>query len=109
VVDLSAPTNFASTAGKASAHWAVVTVVTHPWLRIADLEFIRLIGSGSYGDVWLARGVTGAYRAVKVVWRNRFQDVRPYEREFEGITRFATISLREPSQLALLHAGRNDA
>lgn len=80
-----------------------------PALRIADLELIRLIGSGSYGDVWLARGVTGAFRAVKVVWRNRFQDVRPYEREFEGITRFATISLREPSQLALLHAGRNEA
>lgn len=80
-----------------------------PALCIADLELIRLIGSGSYGDVWLARGVTGAFRAVKVVWKKRFQDVRPYEREFEGITRFATISLREPSQLALLHAGRNEA
>ena len=80
-----------------------------PALRIADLELIRLIGSGSYGDVWLAQAVTGAFRAVKVVWRNRFQDVRPYEREFEGITRFATVSLREPSQLALLHAGRNEA
>ncbi len=76
---------------------------------IADYELLRLIGRGSYGDVWLARGVTGVFRAVKIVWRDRFDDVRPYEREFEGITRFAAISLREPSQLALLHAGRQDA
>lgn len=76
---------------------------------IADYELLRLIGRGSYGDVWLARGVTGVFRAVKIVWRDRFADVRPYEREFEGITRFAAISLREPSQLALLHAGRQDA
>ena len=69
---------------------------------------MRLIGRGSYGDVWLARGVTGVFRAVKIVWRDRFEDLRPYEREFEGITRFAAISLREPSQLALLHAGRQD-
>jgi len=77
--------------------------------RIPDYELIRLIGSGSYGDVWLARAITGAFRAVKIVWRDRFPDLRPFAREFEGITRFATISLREPSQLALLHAGRNEA
>lgn len=77
--------------------------------RIPDYELIRLIGSGSYGDVWLARAITGAFRAVKIVWRDRFPDLRPFAREFEGITRFATISLREPSQLALLHAGRSEA
>jgi WD40 repeat protein len=77
--------------------------------QIPDYELVRVIGSGSYGDVWLARGVTGVFRAVKIVWRDRFTEVRPYEREFEGVTRFAEISLREPSQLALLHAGRNEA
>lgn len=77
--------------------------------RIPDYELVRLIGRGSYGDVWLARGITGAFRAVKIVWRDRFPDLRPFFREFEGITRFAAISLREPSQLALLHAGRDDA
>lgn len=80
-----------------------------PTPRIPDYELIRLIGGGSYGDVWLARGITGAFRAVKIVWRDRFPDLRPFAREFEGITRFAAVSLREPSQLALLHAGRDDA
>lgn len=86
-----------------------MSVVTSPAPRIPDYELIRLIGGGSYGDVWLARGITGAFRAVKIVWRDRFPNPRPFAREFEGITRFAAVSLREPSQLALLHAGRDDA
>jgi len=73
---------------------------------IPDYELILKIGGGSHGDVWLANGMMGVYRAVKVVWRDRFGDAKSYLREFEGIRRFAAISLREPSQLGLLHAGR---
>ncbi len=77
--------------------------------RIADYELLRLIGRGSYGDVWLARGVTGVWRAIKVVWRDRFEDAGPFEREFKGLKEFAEISLGESIQLALLHVGRDDA
>lgn len=76
---------------------------------IPDYELLRLVGRGSYGDVWLARGVTGLYRAVKIVWRDRFPDPQPYEREFKGLKEFAAISLLESRQLALLHVSRNDA
>ena len=69
---------------------------------------LRRIGRGSYGDVWIARTATGVYRAVKVVWRDRFIDEAPYEREFRGIREFEKISLIEPRQLALLHVGRRD-
>jgi len=76
---------------------------------IPDYELIRLVGHGSYGDVWLARGLTGAYRAVKVVSRDRFTDLQPFHREFEGLTEFAAVSLTDADQLAMLHVGRNDA
>jgi TolB-like protein len=83
--------------------------VTHTTPRIPDYELARPIGGGSYGDVWLARGVTGLWRAVKIVWRARFADPEPFEREFRGLKEFAAISLGESIQLALLHIGRNDA
>lgn len=76
---------------------------------IADYELLRLIGHGSYGDVWLARGVTGAWRAIKVVWRERFTDTTPFEREFRGLTESMEASPGESIQMALLHVGRNDA
>jgi len=77
--------------------------------HIADYELLRIIGRGSYGDVWLARGVTGIFRAVKIVWRDRFADSQPFEREFNGLKEFAAMSLDEPIQLALLHVGRDDS
>ncbi len=76
---------------------------------IPDYTLVRQIGRGSYGDVWLARSVTGLYRAVKLVWRERFADAQPYDREFKGLTEFAAASLGESIQLALLHVGRDDA
>lgn len=75
--------------------------------RIPNFELIRKIGSGSYGDGWLARGLTGAYRAVKIVWRNRFSDATPVEREFRGLKEFNAHAF-EASQLALLHVGRDE-
>jgi len=83
--------------------------VTQEAPSIPDYNLLRLIGRGGYGDVWLARGITGLYRAVKIVHRDRFSDSEPYEREFKGLREFAAISLIEPHQLALLHVGRNDA
>ncbi|MEO8429663.1 MAG: serine/threonine-protein kinase [Verrucomicrobiota bacterium] len=76
---------------------------------VPDYELLRCIGHGSYGDVWLARNVLGQLRAVKFVYRSRFSDPRPFEREFEGIQRFEPISRSHPSQLAILHVGKNDA
>ncbi|MEJ1970961.1 MAG: tetratricopeptide repeat protein [Lacunisphaera sp.] len=69
---------------------------------------LRQIGRGAYGDVWLARGLTGVYRAIKVVWRDRFEDRAPYEREFRGVKEAMAFSL-EPGQLPLLHIGQDEA
>src|SRR5688500_1548244 len=76
--------------------------------HIPDYELLRLIGQGSYGQVWLARSVTGAFRAVKIVFRSSFDRVRPYERELEGIKKFEPISQARESQVAIFHVGRID-
>ncbi len=57
--------------------------------------------------MWLARGVTGALRAVKVVWREDFEDERGFEREFEGILKFEPISRDHPALVNILHVGRS--
>ena len=86
--------------------------MSHPPLdppSIPDYRLLALIGRGSYGDVWLARGITGPHRAIKVVWRRRFKNDNPFLRELLGLQHFAAVSLIEARQLALLHAGYNEA
>ena len=74
--------------------------------RVPDHELLRRIGRGAYGEVWLARSATGAFRAVKIVSRASFDHARPFEREFEGILKFEPVSRRHDSQVDILHVGR---
>ncbi|HMJ90476.1 MAG TPA: WD40 repeat domain-containing serine/threonine protein kinase, partial [Candidatus Acidoferrum sp.] len=68
---------------------------------------LRRVGGGSYGEVWLARNVIGAYRAVKIVYRSTFLDARPFEREFNGIHKYEPISRSHPGLVQVLQVGRN--
>jgi WD40 repeat protein len=76
---------------------------------IPDHTLLRPIGRGAYGEVWLAQNVMGNFRAVKVIWRRRFDSDRPFEREFAGIRRFEPISRSTGGLVHVLHVGRNDA
>jgi hypothetical protein len=78
-----------------------------PPAQIPDHKLLRIIGKGSYGVVWLARNVFGTLRAVKVVYRNRFNEQRPYDREFCGIKKFEPISGTHDGLVKLLHVGQN--
>ena len=68
----------------------------------------RAIGRGSYGEIWLARSLTGAWRAVKIVDRRRFEDERAFEREFEGMAKFEPLSREHEGFVDILHVGRSD-
>jgi hypothetical protein len=74
---------------------------------VPDHQLLRLIGHGSYGDVWLARNVMGAWRAVKLVRRDTFGSDRPFEREFNGIQRYEPISRSAEGVVPILQVGRN--
>jgi WD40 repeat protein len=79
-----------------------------PPRAIPDYELLTWIGRGSYGEVWLARSATGAYRAVKIVDRAAFDSAQPFEREFEGVRRYEPVSRTQENLVAVLHTGRND-
>jgi hypothetical protein len=80
-----------------------------PAPEIRDHETLRIIGRGAYGEVWMARSVTGALRAVKVVWREDYDHADSFEREFEAIKRYEPISRRHPGLVPILQVGRSDA
>jgi eukaryotic-like serine/threonine-protein kinase len=65
-----------------------------------------VIGRGAYGEIWLARTVTGALRAVKVVYRSTFETERAFLREFEGMSAFEPISRAHAGFINILHVGR---
>jgi len=76
---------------------------------IPDHSLIKCIGRGAYGEVWLVRDVIGRHHAVKIVKARNFPHPAPYEREFKGIERFASISRTHPGLVQVLHIGRHDA
>src|SRR5581483_2607118 len=76
---------------------------------IPDHELIRLIGRGSYGEVWLARSTLGTYRAAKIVYEKTFRHSRPFEREFNGVQKFEPISRSHDGLVDILQVGHNVA
>lgn len=77
-------------------------------VQIPDFRLIKRIGSGAYGEVWLAQSVTGAMRAVKIVWREDFELTKTFHREFLGIQQFEPISRGHPGLVHILHVGWNE-
>ena len=75
---------------------------------IPDYTLIKRIGSGAYGEVWLAQSVTGALRAVKIVWREDFELTRTFHREFQGIQQFEPVFMAERARHRRIVEGHGD-
>jgi formylglycine-generating enzyme required for sulfatase activity len=69
---------------------------------------VRIIGRGAYGEIWLARSLTGTWRAVKIVDRRTFESEKAFQREFEGMAKFEPFSREDPGFVDILHVGRDD-
>ena len=54
----------------------------------------------------MARSVTDTLRAVKVVYRDDFDDEKTFEREFEGILKYEPLASGHPGLVDVLHVGR---
>lgn len=57
-------------------------------------------GEGAYGKVWIVRNAIQQWQALKVVYLSKFDNhADPFEREFNGISRYKPISDRHPGLL----------
>ena len=92
------------TMGQPQAHALIEPLPVPETLRttpqVPNHTLIKNIGSGAYGEVWLARSEIGTFHAVKFVKRALFEDSAPYEREYMGVKNYMPIS---KSHLALLN------
>ncbi len=70
-----------------------------PGYELAPAPF----GEGAYGKVWLARKPGGAWQALKVVYLAKFETAAPFEREFNGVSRYRALSEQHPGLLRVHH------
>ncbi len=72
-----------------------------------DFDFVRPIGEGGFGQVWLAvNRTTGQPRAVKVILRAGANGRDPAGREIASLTRLeANLRCRHPNLLVIHHVG----
>src|SRR6185295_13126022 len=76
--------------------------------KVPNHEMIRVIGRGSYGEIWMARSQLGVLRAVKIVDKRNFESDKAFQREFEGMARFDPISREHTGFVDILHVGLDD-
>ncbi|HZL78285.1 MAG TPA: serine/threonine-protein kinase, partial [Candidatus Limnocylindrales bacterium] len=72
-------------------------------------QLVRLIGSGSGGQVWLAKNALGTYRAVKIIFKKTFQRQKPFDDEFHGVLKFEPLSRLHDGLVDVLQVGGSAA
>jgi formylglycine-generating enzyme required for sulfatase activity len=73
---------------------------------IADYRPIRVIGTGSFGQVWIALDATGSPCALKIIHKGTFDD-EVFWKEFEGVKNYLPISRSNMGLVTILHVGKD--
>jgi serine/threonine protein kinase len=76
--------------------------------EVPDFDLIRPIGSGGFGQVWLATNrTTGILRAIKLISLQTSGQSNPAAREISSITRLeVNLRCRHPNLLTIHHVGK---
>lgn len=78
--------------------------------ELPDVDLLRKIGQGAFGQVWLARNrTTGQLCAVKVIALDQSSSTDPAGREIASLTRLgANLQLRHANLMTIHHTGKTD-
>lgn len=77
-------------------------------ISIGGYQLESRIGSGSHGQVWLSRSVTGQHVALKLMERQESEDDEQFDREFRGICHYEPLSRDAEAVVDILHVARDD-
>ena len=78
--------------------------ITKP--RINDYQLIRVIGHGSFGEVWIALDATGTPCALKVIYKGDSED-KLFWKEFDGVKNYLPLSRSNLGLVTILHVGKD--
>ena len=74
--------------------------------KINDYELIRVIGRGSFGEVWIALDATGSACALKVIYKGESNEEK-FWKEFDGVTKYLPVSRSNLGLVTILHVGKD--
>lgn len=64
-------------------------------------------GEGAYGKVWVVRNAVNQWQALKVIYLSKFDNnTDPFDREFNGISRYKPVSDKHPGLLRVDYVTR---
>ena len=75
---------------------------------IPDYDLIRMIGKGSFGQVWIALDATGSPCALKIIYKGESEET-VFWKEFEGVRNYLPVSRSNLGLVTILHVGKDPA
>ena len=75
-----------------------------PTPKIPNYELVKLIGQGSFGQVWIALDATNSPCALKIIHKRRTKE-ELFWKEFKGVQNYLPISRSNLGLVTILHVG----